>query len=96
MKRPWIVLLAIVLCAGLIAGCATANSISNARAQLKQAKDAGAVWTAPYEYYAAEAYLNQAVHQAEEGSPRKDVDNFLNKSLDYSAKALSMAKGGAK
>jgi len=95
MKRPWIVLFVIVLCAGLIAGCAT-TSISNAKSQLKQAKDAGATWTAPYEYYAAEAYLNQAVIQAEEGSPRKDVDNFLNKSLDYSAKALSMAKGGAK
>ncbi len=96
MKRPWMVLFAIVLCAGLIAGCATANSIQSARAQLAKAKDAGAVWTAPHEYYAAEEYLKQAVHEAEEGSPRADVDLFLKKSLDYSAMALQSTKGGAK
>jgi hypothetical protein len=94
MKRPWIILFAIVLCAGLTAGCAT-TSISSAQAQLKQAKDAGAVWTAPYEYYAADAYLTQAAHQAEDGNSA-NANMFAQKSLDYSAKALSMAKGGAK
>jgi hypothetical protein len=96
MKRPWMVLFAMVLCAGLIAGCATANSIQNARTQLAKAKDAGAVWTAPYEYYAAEEYLKLAVMEAEEGSPKKDVDLFLSKSLSNSAKALESVKGGAK
>jgi outer membrane murein-binding lipoprotein Lpp len=90
------VLFAIVLCAGLIAGCATANSIQSARKQLQDADKAGAKWSAPHEYYAAEAYLNAAVHEAEEGSPRADVDRFLSKSLDYSAKALQSTKGGAK
>lgn len=95
MKRPWMVLFAIVLCAGLIAGCATANSIQSARAQLAKAKDAGAVWSAPYEVHAAEAYLARAVHEAEEGSPRKDVDLFLKKSLEHSRRALESV-GGAK
>ena len=94
MKRPWIVLCAIVLCAGLIAGCATANSIQSARAQLEKAKDAGAVWSAPYEYYAAEAYLAKAVHEAEEGSSQKDVDLFLKQSLENSSKALASVGGG--
>jgi len=89
------VLFAIVLCAGLIAGCATANSLQGARAQLAKAKDAGAVWTAPYDYYAAEAFLAHAVLEAEEGSPRQDVDLFLNRSLAHSAKALESTKGGA-
>jgi predicted small secreted protein len=95
MKRPLVALFVIVLCAGLIAGCATANSIQSARKQLEKAKDAGAVWSAPYEYYAAEAYLAKAVHEAEEGSPRKDVDIFLKKSLENSKKALESV-GGAK
>jgi len=96
MKRPWMVLCAIVICAGLIAGCATANSIQSARNQLAAAEKAGAKWSAPHEYYAAEEYLKHAVWEAQEGSPQKDVDLFLSKSLDYSAKALQSTKGGAK
>jgi len=95
MKQPWILLLAIVLCASLVGGCATANSISDARKQIAKAKDAGAEWTAPYELAAAEAYLRKAVHEAEEGSPRADVDLFLKQSLDFSKKALDSV-GGAK
>lgn len=96
MKRPWIMLCAIVLCAGLVAGCATANSIQSARKQIAEADKAGAKWTAPHEMFAAEEYLKKAVMEAEEGSPRADVDLFLKKSLDYSAKALQSTKGGAK
>ena len=71
MKRPWIVLFAIVLCAGLIAGCATANSIQSARTQLAKAKDAGAEWSAPYEFYAAEAYLKKAVKSGDRATPSR-------------------------
>ena len=94
MKRPWMLLLAVVLCAGLIGGCATADALSNARKQLAKAKNAGADWTAPYEYYAAEAYLKKAIHEGEEGSPKEDVDLFLNKSLEFSKKALELSGGG--
>ncbi|MCL1926434.1 MAG: hypothetical protein FWF95_04785 [Syntrophorhabdaceae bacterium] len=95
MKRPWILLLAIVICAGLVSGCASTDSISGARKQLEKAKAAGANWTAPYECFAAEAYLKKAVHEAEEGSPKQDVDFFLSKSLENSKKALESV-GGAK
>lgn len=64
-------------------------------AQLAKAKAAGAEYSAAYEYFAAEAYLGQAVHQAEKGD-NKQADIFTKQSSDYSAKALGMAKGGAK
>ena len=39
MKRPWVVLLAVVLCAGLVvAGCATSKGIKNAQAQLEESE----------------------------------------------------------
>jgi hypothetical protein len=95
MKRPWIVLAIIAITAGLVAGCATANAIQSAQAQLAKAKAAGANWSAPYEYNAAEAYLKKAVEQAEIGD-NKQADIFTKQSAGYSAKALQIAGGGAK
>ncbi|HEX9192056.1 MAG TPA: hypothetical protein VF847_08160 [Candidatus Deferrimicrobiaceae bacterium] len=95
MKRPWVVLLAVVLCAGLVAGCATANAIERTQNTFAQAKAAGAQTKAPFEYYAAEAYLAKAVHQADKGDT-KQADIFNKQAADYAAKALEMAKGGAK
>jgi predicted small secreted protein len=96
MKRPCGVLLAVVLCAGLmVAGCATSRGIKNAQAQLGKAKAAGAENSAAFEYYTAEAYLGQAVRQSKEGD-NKQAKIFTKQSTDYSAKALGMAKGGAK
>lgn len=95
MKRTWVAVIAIVLIAGLAGGCATANGIQSARAQLQKAKAAGADWSAPYEYYAAEAYLNKAVQQAEIGDT-KQADIFRQQSEAFSAKALQMAGGGGK
>jgi len=95
MRRVSMVLCAMLLIAGLAAGCATSNAIQSARAQLEAAKAAGAVWSAPFEYYAGEAYLAKAEHQAEKGDP-KQANIFTKQSSDYSAKALEIAKGGAK
>lgn len=87
--------MAVVLIAALAGGCATANGIQHARAQLQKAKAAGADWSAPYEYYAADAYLAKAVYQAEQGDT-KQADEFRKQSETYSSKALQMAGGGAK
>jgi Domain of unknown function (DUF4398) len=96
MKRPWVGLLVIVLIAGLsVAGCATANRISAARATMDQAREAGAVYKAPFEYKAAEAYLKKAVVEAEEGD-RKAADSFTVDAQKYATKALEMSGGGAK
>ena len=96
MKRLWMGVLAVVLIVGLAAsGCATANRIQAARATMDQARDAGAVYKAPFEYKAAEAYLNKAVFQAEKGDP-KAADAFTKEAQAYANKALEMAGGGAK
>jgi len=95
MRRASVVLCTVLLVAALAAGCATSNAIGNARGQLQKAKAAGADWSAPFEYYAAEAYLGKAVFQAQEGDT-KQANIFVKQSSDYSAKALGMAKGGAK
>ena len=95
MKRPWVLLLAVVLCAGLVAGCATANALHSTRMSLDKAKAAGAEKQAAYEYYMGEAYLGKAVSQAEQGDT-KQAGIFNKQAADYSAKALGMAKGGAK
>ena len=95
MRRVSMVLCAMLLIAGLAAGCATQHAIHSARAQLVSAKAAGAEWSAPFEYYAAEAYLGKAVFSAEIGDT-KEASIFTKQSSDYSAKALAMAKGGAK
>ena len=96
MKRPWVVLLAVVLCAGLVvAGCATANGIQNTRTTLEKAKAAGAMTKAPFEYYAADAFLKKATIQFEEGDS-KQADIFNKEASAYAAKALQMAGGGAK
>jgi hypothetical protein len=96
MKRPWVGLLAVVLIVGLTAaGCATANKIQAARATMDQARAAGAVYKAPFEYKAAEAYLNKAVLEAEEGDC-KAADPFTKEAQAYADKALEMAGGGAK
>ena len=95
MRRAWIVLCTALLIAGLSAGCATSNAIQSARAQLQKAKGAGADWSAPYEYYAADAYLTKAVIEAEEGDPNA-ANVFTEQSRTYSAQALQMSGGGAK
>lgn len=95
MRRAWVVLCAVVLIAGLAVGCATSNAIESARMSLDKAKAAGANLSAPFEYYAAEGYLNKAGVEAAEGDC-KAANAFTKQSLEYSAKALQMAGGGAK
>jgi hypothetical protein len=96
MKQPWLAFCAIVLVVGLsLAGCATANKIQAARSTMDKARDAGAVYKAPFEYKAAEAYLAKAVRQAEKGDP-KAAEAFAKESQAYASKALAMSGGGAK
>ncbi len=96
MKRPWVALCGIVLIVGLsTAGCATANGIQKARATMDKAKESGAVYKAPFEYKAAEAYLKKAVLQAEQGDC-KAADSFTKEAQAYADKALEMSGGGAK
>jgi len=95
MKRPWVLLTAVLLSGVLAAGCATVNAMQSARGSLDKAKAAGAETKAPFEYSAAQAYLKKAEIQVEKGDC-KQADIFIKQSADYSAAALGMAGGGAK
>ena len=57
-SRTWV--LATLAGAALLVGCAAQNTVNQARVAFDQAKDAGAERSAPYPYYAAEAYLELA------------------------------------
>ena len=60
-------LLMLLLPAILAAGCASATALQKADTAFGQAKAAGAETKAPFEYYAAEAYLDLAHHEKAEG-----------------------------
>jgi Domain of unknown function (DUF4398) len=95
MKRPWALTLAVVLAAGLAAGCSSTTALKNARASFDKAKAAGAENKAPYEYYSAESYLGLAEHEMDEGD-RVGVREFSETSEKFSAEALKKTEGGAK
>jgi hypothetical protein len=95
MKRPWALTLAVILSAGLAAGCSAKHAVQNARTSFEKAKAADAETKTPYEYYSAEAYLGLAEHEVEEGD-KAGARLFAEKSEKMSAEALKKAGGGAK
>ena len=95
MNRRWALGIGGLLCAALLAGCATSASLEGARASLSKAKAAGAEGKAPYEYYLAEAYLKNAEHEVDEGD-NKTAASFASESEKYAARAIEKAGGGAK
>jgi hypothetical protein len=95
MKRSWVFILAVILSAGLAAGCSAKHAVQNARTSFEKAKAAGAETKAPYEYYAAEAYLGLAEHEMDERD-KDGIRLFSEKSEQMSAEALNKAGGGAK
>ena len=95
MKRPLLALCAIVLIVGLSAAGCAATKTQAARATLGQAKAAGAVYKAPFEYKAAEAYLKKADIEADEGDTEA-ADSLAQEAQTYADKALEMSGGGAK
>ena len=97
MRRPWVGFCIVILIVGLTAvGCSTANRIQAARSTMDQARAAGAVYKAPFEYKAAESYLAQAVNQAEKEGDNPAADAFAKEAQAYADKALQMSGGGAK
>ncbi len=95
MRRLWALTLAVILSAGMAAGCSSAGAMKNARAALDNAKAADAEKNAPYEYYMAESYFRLAEHEVTEGD-RKGAIEFAEKSEKFSAEAVKKAGGGAK
>lgn len=86
-------LLVSLLPAFLAAGCAPTAALRKADGAFANAKAAGAESKAPFEYYAAEAYLDLAHHEKAEGD-RGGVVEFSKTSEKHSAEALRKAGGG--
>jgi Domain of unknown function (DUF4398) len=95
MKRFASMLIVMASSAALLVGCATANTVANARAALDKAKSAGAEAKAPADYYMAEAYYDKADHETKEGDT-SEARHFAEESLKYSEQAMQKAGGGMK
>ena len=93
MQRTGIVVVA-VLALAMAGGCASAAKVSKARSSFKQARELGAEQKAPYEYYAAEVYLEMAEHETEEGDS-KQSGYFAEKAVNFAEQAIEKS-GGAK
>jgi hypothetical protein len=95
MKKIVLKTIVLLSSAALIGGCATANTVGNARASLDKAKAAGAETKAPADYYMAEAYFMKADHETQEGD-KGEAKELAEKSIKFSEQALQKAGGGAK
>ncbi len=71
------------------------EAIHRARVSLQAAKAAGGEFTAPFEYYMAQEYLQLAEHEMA-GGDKEGVIGFAEKSTAHSTKAIEMAKGERK
>ncbi len=95
MRKISSILIVMASSAVLLAGCATANTVANARTSLDKARAAGAEQKAPADYYMAEAYYQKADHETKEGD-RSEAKYFAEQSIKYSDQAIQKAGGGAK
>lgn len=69
------------------------KSLENARVAYEKAKEAGAEYASPYEFYMAEEYLELALEEFREGD-RIGVYDFSAKSERFSAQAIRNSSGG--
>jgi hypothetical protein len=95
MRKIASMLLVLASSAVLAGGCATANTVADARTSLERAMAAGAVNKDPADYYMAEAYYQKAEHEAKEGDS-STAKEYAEKSLKYSEQAIQKAGGGKK
>jgi len=92
MKRIWFMVLGVGLSVALAAGCVSIARLDDAEARFAEAKRLGAEEKAPFEYYAAEAYLDWARHERGEGD-RKYTNVFSEESIKYAEQAIGKSGG---
>jgi hypothetical protein len=73
-------------------GCATSGQVKMAGSSFQKAGELGAEQKAPYEYYAAEAYLEMAEHEVEEGDT-KQAAFFADKAGKFAEQAIEKSGG---
>ncbi|MDH3237787.1 MAG: DUF4398 domain-containing protein [Deltaproteobacteria bacterium] len=69
------------------------KTVEIARAAFDKAKEAGAEYASPYEYYMAQEYLELAQEELNQGD-RDGVLRFASKSVQYSMFAIRKSSGG--
>lgn len=85
---------ALLLLMAFASGCGPAlytSSVRTAEQQLQRARDENARWYAPYEYYYAEAHLQQAWEEAAQAS-YEDAIRYAKTARDYGARALEITR----
>lgn len=93
MKIRRIVLVVLMsLAMAMIGGCAASGKVEMAGSSFKQARELGAEQKAPYEYYAAEAYLEMAEHEITEGDG-KQAGVFAEQARQFAEQAISKSGG---
>lgn len=95
MKRLFLISFTIILCTGLLFGCSSRKYVKSARTSFENAEAAGSEKRAAYEYYSAEAYLDFAEHELDEGD-HAQAKVFAEESEKYSAEAIEKTGGGGK
>jgi predicted lysophospholipase L1 biosynthesis ABC-type transport system permease subunit len=84
--------LLVLWCASTV-GCASVAAVGRARDSMERAKMMGAEVKAPYEYYAAEVYLDLAEHEKDELDLRR-AKIYAEKSEAFALQAIEKAGGG--
>ncbi len=95
MRWRWTRRAALAAAGGLVllGGCATNRTLVEARDTLEQARETGAEARTPYDYYAAEVYLDLAEHEWREFDYPQTAA-YAEKALDHAKKAVESAGGG--
>jgi len=86
----------IIAALALLAGCSALDiessvSLEETKELFNSARDAGAAVKSPYEYYSAENFLTQAIHEYKHGDNTAG-DHYLEKAHAKSALAYQNAK----
>jgi hypothetical protein len=94
MQRFGTWVLVAVMGIALVAGCAAQRSVKQAQLSLDNARGAGAESGAPYQFFAAQAYLELAEHEKAE-MDLAAAKEFAEMSIGFSDKAIEKAGRGA-
>ena len=89
-----ILVITLLLTMAITGGCATYSKVKMAKSSFQKAVELGAEQKAPYEYYAAEAYLDLAKHESTEGDGKQAVI-FAEQANSFAEQAI-VKSGGAK
>lgn len=87
------VVIMLALALAMTGGCAVSGKVKMAESSFQQAENLGAEQKAPYEYYAARAFLALARHEVTEGDG-KQAEIFADQASSFAEQAINKSGGG--